>query len=325
MILIVGGAGYIGSHVNKYLSERGYETVVLDSFICGHRDFVRWGRMVEADLCSVQQLREVFRTFKVDAVMHFASFINVGESVLEPAKYYENNVINTLNLLNVMKEFEVGRFIFSSTAALYGVPKEIPIPETHHKSPINPYGQTKLIIEKALADYERAYGLRHVSLRYFNAAGADASALIGEHHVPETHLIPLAISTAMGLRPSLSVYGADYPTPDGTCLRDYIHVTDLADAHMLALGHLLDGGRSDAFNLGNGNGFSVREVIASVQLVSGRRLAVIEAPRRAGDPPVLVGSSAKIKAQLGWSPKFDSLDDIVSSAWLWHQSRFGGA
>lgn len=323
MILIVGGAGYIGSHANKELSSRGFDTLVFDNLVYGHRDFVRWGKFVEGDLASMDQLRELFGSHSIEAVMHFASYINVGESVTDPAKYYENNVTNTLNLMNVMKEFGVGRFIFSSTCAVYGLPLQMPLTETHPRNPVNPYGETKLIIEKALADYERAYGMRHVLLRYFNAAGADGEALIGENHRPETHLIPLVMHAATGHRSNITIYGTDYPTPDGTCIRDYIHVTDLADAHILALQHLMDGGDSDAFNLGNGNGYSVREVIREVAAVTGRDIPVVEGARRDGDPAVLIGSSDKIKAALGWKPRFDGLDVIVRSAWKWHRHCFG--
>ena len=323
MILVVGGAGYIGSQTNKELSSHGHKTVVFDSFVSGHRDFVRWGALAEGDLASVDRLREVFKAYRIDAVMHFASYINVHESVLAPDMYYKNNVANTFNLLDVMKESGCRRLIFSSTSAVYGTPIRLPVTEDHPRAPINPYGDTKLIIERALADYERAYGIRHVLLRYFNAAGADEEALTGEHHRPETHLIPLAMQTASGMRDSVSIFGTNYPTPDGTCIRDYIHVADIAQAHTLSLDYLMQGGRSEAFNIGVGRGYSVRDVLRAVGEVSRREIRAIDAPRREGDPVELVGDPGKIMRSLGWSPRYTDIKDIVRTAWNWHTSRFG--
>lgn len=321
-ILVTGGAGYIGSHAVRRLKQEGFETLVLDNLVYGHRQFVSPDDLTVGDLASPDVLEQIFTRNSVDAVMHFAAYAFVGESVDNPAKYYTNNVAATLNLLDAMRRHTVSRFIFSSTCATYGVPQEVPITESHPQAPINPYGQTKLMVEQILRDYARAYGLKFAALRYFNAAGADVEGGIGEDHTPETHLIPLALDAALGRRPHISIYGTDYPTPDGTCVRDYIHVTDLADAHVLALRYLLNGGESDAFNLGNGNGFSVREVIAAAEKVSGKKIAVVEAPRRAGDPSVLVGSAEKAKRVLGWTPEFLTIDRIVETAWAWHQTRF---
>lgn len=319
MILIVGGAGYIGSHVNKLLAQRGYQTVVFDNLSRGYREFVRWGEFVEGDLLHLPQLRSCFETFPIEAVMHFSALSLVEESVVHPERYYQNNVIGTLNLLRVMLEFGVRFFIFSSTCSTYGLPQTIPIPEDHPQNPINPYGFTKLIIEKTLRDYDGAYGVKHINLRYFNAAGADPEGEIGERHHPETHLIPLTIFAALGLKEEVKIFGTDYPTPDGTCVRDYIHVTDLSDAHVRALAYLLESGKSDSFNLGNGNGYSVREVIETVKRISRKDFRVVEAERRAGDPPVLIGSSQKAMKTLGWKPRYDALETIIETAWNWHQ------
>jgi len=319
MILIVGGAGYIGSHVNKLLCESGYDTLVLDNLSKGHRDCVRWGSFVEADLGCVSDLEDVFSSHDISAVMHFSSFIEVGESVSNPRKYYDNNVVNTLNLLNVMLDHGVGKFIFSSTCATYGVPLEIPLVENHPQNPINPYGRTKLMVENILKDYDMAYGLKSIVLRYFNASGADESALIGEDHEPESHLIPLILDAAIGKREDIKIFGTDYDTPDGTCIRDYIHVNDLADAHIKSLEYLDVNGVSDDFNLGNGRGFSVREVIESVRSVTGRDFKVTETSRREGDPAVLIGSSDKARKLLGWKPRYTEIDDIVTTAWNWHK------
>jgi UDP-glucose 4-epimerase len=321
MILIVGGAGYIGSHANKELNKRGYRTLVLDNLVYGHEEAVQWGEFVQGDLSDTDKLRDIFSTYPIKAVMHFAAYAYVGESVTDPKKYYVNNVANTLNLLNVMLEFGVKFFIFSSTCATYGNPVEIPITETHPQNPINPYGQSKLMVEQILRDYSRAYGLRYVSLRYFNAAGADADAQIGEDHDPETHLIPLVLDAALGRREDIKVFGSDYDTKDGTAVRDYIHVTDLAEAHILALKHLESGADSDVFNLGNGQGYSVKEVIDTVKAVTGRSFTVTPAERREGDPAVLIGSAEKAKAVLGWEPEFPELEAIVETAWKWHLKR----
>ena len=319
MILVTGGAGYIGSHANKELTRTGYETVVLDNMSYGHPDFLKWGVFEEVDLGDLESIRNVFRKYEIEAVMHFAAFTYVGESVEDPQKYYLNNLRNTLNLLQVMNEFEVRKLVFSSTCATYGNPQKIPLTEDHPQNPINPYGQGKLMVEKVLKDYSSAYGLRYVSLRYFNAAGADPEGEVGERHDPETHLIPLILDAAMGKREDIKIFGTDYPTTDGTCIRDYIHVTDLADAHIKALKYLEDGGESEVFNLGNGNGFSVREVIEEARKVTGKEIKATETERRPGDPPVLVGSSEKARKILKWQPKYDDLTKIISTAWEWHK------
>lgn len=321
MVLIVGGAGYIGSHANKELTKRGYKTLILDNLVYGHRDSVKWGEFIEGDLGDTARLREIFTQYKIDAVMHFAAFAYVGESVTDPKKYYLNNVVNTLNLLNVMLEFGIKKFIFSSTCATYGNPVEIPITETHPQSPINPYGQSKLMVEKILADYSNAYALSYVALRYFNAAGADAETEIGEDHDPETHLIPLVLDVALGKRESISVFGSDYETKDGTAVRDYIHVTDLADAHILALEYLNNSNESTVFNLGNGLGYSVQEVIDVAKEVTQKEISTVYAPRREGDPSILIGSAEKAKELLGWNPQFPDLKSIIDTAWKWHQKH----
>lgn len=319
-VLVTGGAGYIGSHACKALAAAGRRIVVYDNLSAGHRAAVRWGDLVEADLHDVDELRRTIRAYRVDAVMHFAALASVGDSVRDPSPYYRENLEGTLGLLRVMVEEGVRPIIFSSTAAVFGEPTETPITEAHDTRPINPYGETKLAIEHALAHFERAYGLRSVSLRYFNAAGADPDGEIGEDHRPEAHLIPLAIDAANGGEP-LRVFGDDYPTPDGTCLRDYIHVTDLAQAHVLALDHLARGGASGRYNLGNGQPFSVKAVIAAVERAGGRRVPWEPAPRREGDPSVLFASSARIQRDLGWRPSISGLDDIVRTAWRWHASH----
>ena len=321
MILIVGGAGYIGSEINKELNVNGYKTVILDSLVSGHKEAVKWGEFVQGDLANIEDIRGVFKKYPIEAVFNFAAFIEVGESVKDPQKYYFNNLVNTLNLLKVMKEFEVNKIIFSSTAATFGEPKYTPIDEKHPQWPINPYGWTKLMIERVFADYDVAYGLRYVALRYFNACGANEEADIGENHNPESHLIPLVLDAAIGKRENIKIFGTDYPTPDGTCVRDYIHVVDLASAHLLALKHLLGGGESKQYNLGNGKGFSVREVIAAVKKITGKEFVVVEDARRPGDPPVLVASSEKIKKELDWSPKYTDIETIVATSWKWHQKK----
>ncbi len=322
-VLVAGGAGYIGSHTAKLLHQRGYHPVVVDNLVRGHRWAARWGTFVQADLADKETVKRVLVEHRIRAVMHFAAFAYVAESVRDPAAYYRNNVATTLALLEAMVEVESEFFIFSSTCATYGEPEVVPIPEDHPQRPINPYGRTKLAVEQMLADFETAYGLRHVNLRYFNAAGADPDGEIGEAHDPETHLIPLVIEVALGQRPHIAIFGTDYPTPDGTCIRDYIHVTDLAEAHVLALEHLLDGGDSRSYNLGNGRGYSVREVIDTVRRITGRPVPELEAGRRWGDPAVLVGSSEKIRDELGWKPRFADLETIVETAWRWHRSRGG--
>lgn len=318
-ILITGGAGYIGSHVNKGLSAKGYDTLVLDNLVTGRKEAVKWDEFVLADLANKEQLRLVFAHNNIQAVMHFAAFAYVGESVADPQKYYNNNVGNTLNLLQIMMEFGVRICVFSSTCATYGWPEKIPITENHPQNPINPYGRSKLMIENILSDYASAYGLRYASLRYFNAAGADPEGNIGEYHDPETHLIPLVLDAALGRSKYITIYGTDYETPDGTCIRDYIHVTDLSQAHNQALEYLLQGGKSDVFNLGNGNGYSVREVIACARQVTQRDIPVLEGPRRPGDPAVLVGGSEKACVKLGWNQQYNDLAQIIDTAWIWHQ------
>jgi len=323
-VLVVGGAGYIGSHMVWLLGQKGVETVTLDNLSSGHRDAVRHGQFVHGDIADRLILDKVFREHRFDAVMHFASFIQVGESMQDPAKYYQNNVVNTLNLLNAMRSHGVDKFIFSSTAAIFGEPEYTPIDEAHPKRPINPYGWSKLMVEQALADYDRAYGLKSVCLRYFNAAGAHPGGLLGERHDPETHLIPLVLQAASGRRPHITVFGRDYDTPDGTCIRDYIHILDLAEAHWLALQHLQSAGESSAFNLGNGNGYSVESVIQAAKRVTGKAIPVQEGQRREGDPARLVANADKIKRQLGWQPAYASLEAIVEHAWHWeynHPSR----
>lgn len=321
MILIVGGAGYIGSHTNKLLHQKGFETVVFDNLIYGHREFVKWGEFVLGDLSFKEQLRLCFKKYPVESVMHFGAFAYVGESVIDPAKYYQNNVVNTINLLQVMREFGVRYLIFSSTCATYGLPETVPITESHPQRPINPYGKSKLMIEEILKDYDMAYGIRHINLRYFNAAGADPDCEIGESHNPETHLIPLAISAALGVIDSIRIFGTDYPTKDGTCIRDYIHVSDLADAHVKALEYLRTTDKSDVFNLGNGLGYSVREVIDAVRWMAKTDFKVIETARREGDPPVLISGMQKAKDILGWTPRYSQVDEIIKTAFRWHSRR----
>lgn len=324
-ILIVGGAGYIGSHVNKRLSAAGYKTVVFDNLVYGHRELIRWGNFVLGDLLDKEQLRLCFRRYPIAAVMHFSAFAYVGESVADPGKYYVNNVMGTLNLLDVMREFDVRSLIFSSSCATYGIPREIPIPEDHPRNPINPYGRSKLMVENILEDYDRAYAIRHVNMRYFNAAGADPDAETGEWHVPETHLLPLVLDAAIGRRGSVTIYGTDYETPDGTCIRDYIHVSDLADAHISALQYLIAGNESRSFNLGNGTGFSVRQVIEAARKVTGRDIRVIEGDRRPGDPPVLIAVCDDASRVLGWRPRYAAIETIIDTAWKWHVKMTGEA
>ena len=319
-ILVTGGAGYIGSHTAKALARSGRRAVVFDNLSAGHRAAVRWGDLVAADLHDTEALRRTIRARGVGAVMHFAALTSVAESVRDPAAYYRENLEATLGLLRVMVEEDVRRLIFSSTAAVFGEPRETPITEAHDTRPINAYGETKLAVERALGHFDRAYGLRSVALRYFNAAGADPDGEIGEDHRPEPHLIPLAIAAAAGGEP-LRVFGADYPTPDGTCLRDYVHVTDLAEAHVLALAHLESGGASARYNLGNGHPFSVKEVVAAVERVTGLRVPCAAGPRRDGDPSVLFASSERIRRDLGWRPSISSLDEIVRTAWQWHAAH----
>ena len=321
MILITGGAGYIGAHTNKALHEAGYDTVVVDNLCKGYENFVKWGHFENYDIGS-RDLREVFENYDIDGVIHFSAFSSVAESVDMPQKYFKNNYKNTLNLLQIMREFGVDKLIFSSTAAVYGNPKEIPITEEAELKPINPYGHSKFIAEKALEREVEKGDFNYVSLRYFNAAGCDFDCEIGELHDPETHLIPLALDAAIGKRDSISIYGDDYDTPDGTCIRDYIHVNDLADAHIKAYEYLCRGNPSNVFNLGNGKGYSVREVIDMCRKVTKCDFDVKLDERREGDPAVLIADSTKINAELDWAPKYN-LEEIVSSAWKWHEKVNG--
>lgn len=316
-VLVVGGAGYIGSHMVKMLRGEGHQAVVFDNLSGGSRAALLGAELVEGDLADRAALDAVFASRRFDAVMHFASFIQVGESVQRPDKYYRNNVSNTVNLLDAMVAHDVKRFIFSSTAAIFGEPEQVPINEQQNSRPLNPYGRSKAMVEEILADYDRAFGLRYTCLRYFNAAGADLDGELGERHEPETHLIPLILQVASGYRDHIAVYGRDYPTPDGTCIRDYIHVVDLCSAHLLALTRLQHGGDSDCFNLGNGAGFSVQEVIDCARRISGQPIEVRDAPRRAGDPARLVADPGKARAVLDWKPRHAQLDTIIETAWRW--------
>lgn len=318
-ILICGGAGYIGSHVNKQLNVEGYQTVVFDNLIYGHKEAVKWGNFEYGDLGNIDMIEHIFRKYKIDAVFHLAAYAYVGESMLEPEKYYHNNVVNTLNLLHIMKKYECNKIIFSSSCATYGEPEKTPVTEDMPQHPINPYGVTKLMVERILKDYSKAYGLRFVVLRYFNAAGADPDGEIGESHNPETHIIPLTLDAASGERKDIRIFGTDYDTPDGSCIRDYIHVYDLATAHLLALHYLEQGRQSDFFNLGNSCGTSVLEVINSVKRITGREFQVSFCNRRIGDPVKLVGSSEKARKILGWQPVYEDIDTIVRHAWKWHE------
>ncbi|MBD2194022.1 MULTISPECIES: UDP-glucose 4-epimerase GalE [Calothrix] len=323
-ILVTGGAGYIGSHTVLALKRAGYEVVILDNLVYGHRDLVEQALQVElvvGDTADRPMLDKLFQTHQFDAVMHFSAYAYVGESVTDPAKYYRNNVVGTLVLLEAMLAASIKKFVFSSTCATYGVPDVVPIPENHPQNPINPYGASKLMVERILSDFDVAYGLKSVRFRYFNAAGADPTGLLGEDHNPETHLIPLILLTALGKRESISIFGTDYATPDGTCIRDYIHVSDLADAHISGLEYLLQGGNSEVFNLGNALGFSVREVIAAAAAVTGLNIPITECDRRPGDPPSLIGSAEKAREILGWQPKYPGIKEIVQHAWDWHQKR----
>jgi UDP-glucose 4-epimerase len=321
MIMIVGGAGYIGSHANKLLSQTGLRTVVFDNLSRGHREAVKWGEFFLGDLAEKEQIRNCLKKHPIEAVMHFGALAYVEESMAYPAKYYHNNVACTLHLLEVMKEFHVPHFIFSSSCTVYGDPVHLPLTEEHPRVPINPYGRTKFMVEEILKDYDQAYGLKYINLRYFNAAGADFDGEIGEQHDPETHLIPRAISAALGTLGAINLYGSDYPTKDGTCVRDYIHVDDLADAHLRALEYLISHGISESLNLGNGGGYSVREVLSEVQKVGGREIKIVERGRRPGDPAQLISDSRKARQTLGWSPRYPDLKTIIETAWNWHSRR----
>ena len=319
-VLVTGGAGYIGSHACKALARAGYRVVVYDNLIAGHRAAVKWGELVEGDIADTAAVLGALRRHEISAVMHFAAFLDVGESVREPAKYYRNNVVGALSVLEAMASAGVKHFVFSSTCATYGEPIETPIAETHPQNPINSYGESKLAVERAFPHFERAYEIHATALRYFNASGADPDGEIGEDHDPEIHLIPRAIEAATGGR-GLQVFGDDYPTPDGTCLRDYIHVADLADAHVKALEASVETRKSGAYTLGTGKPHSVREVVTAVERVTGRKVPWTLAPRRPGDPAVLYAAPHKAQAALHWKPRFIDIDSIVSTAWTWHHAH----
>jgi UDP-glucose 4-epimerase len=321
-ILVTGGAGYIGSHMVKLLVQEGYAVTVLDNLSSGFRDAVASGAcLIEADLADRRALVDTFASGRFDAVMHFASFIAVGESMVRPDRYYANNLVNSFNLLEALREAGCPPMVFSSTAAVYGTPTRVPIAEEHSLAPINPYGHAKRMFEQILADYDGAFGQRSVCLRYFNAAGADPEGELGERHEPETHLIPLVLQVAAGRRKAVTVFGQDYDTPDGTCIRDYIHVADLCAAHLLALKYLMSGGRSRAFNLGNGNGFSVQEVISTARRVTGLEIPIDYGQRREGDPPRLVADATRARTELGWRPRYSGLDMIIQHAWNWELNQ----
>lgn len=319
-VLVTGGAGYIGSHACKALCRAGYGVVVFDNLSAGHREAVRFGPLVEGDVLDTRAVRTAMRQHEIGAVLHFAALLNVGESVREPGRYFRNNVAGTLSVLDAMVAEDVGHFVFSSTCAVFGEPVETPISEQHPQKPINSYGESKLAVEHALPHFERAHGVRWATLRYFNAAGADPEGELGEEHAPEIHLIPRAIEAATGGAP-LQVFGDDYPTPDGTCLRDYVHVSDLADAHVRALEAIVQTNRSVAYNLGTGRPHSVREVIASVEQVTGQPVSWTIAPRREGDPSVLYAAAEKVHTELHWQPRFTDLESIVRTAWTWRQAH----
>lgn len=316
-VLVTGGAGYVGSHACKALDRAGYVPVVLDNLSRGNEWSVKWGPLERGDVLDRARLDDVIRKYQPEAVLHFAAFAYVGESVENPSKYYRNNVCGSLILLEALRDHGIDCIVFSSTCAIYGVPERLPISEMHPQVPVNPYGTSKLTVERMIEDFGTAYGLRSVCLRYFNASGADPEGEVGEEHVPETHLIPLVLAAAAGRRESISVYGTDYPTTDGTCIRDYIHVTDLADAHVRALRYLKAGGDSVKLNLGTGQGISVRSIIEKAQHVTGRQVAVINAPRRSGDPPQLVADAAQARHLLGWAPNFPNVEAHIAHAWDW--------
>jgi UDP-glucose-4-epimerase GalE len=324
-ILVTGGAGYIGSHACKALAMAGYTPVAYDNLVYGHREAVRWGPFIEADLADTARLAEALRHHDIAAVMHFAAFAYVGESMTKPQLYFRNNLVNTLGLLDAMREAGVRHIVFSSTCATYGTPERMPITEDTPQRPVNPYGESKLMVERALHWYAGAYGVAYAALRYFNAAGADPEGEIGEAHDPETHLVPLILDAALGKRPQIDIFGTDYATPDGTAIRDYIHVQDLAEAHVAAIRHLLAGGESLQLNLGTGSGHSVREVIAAAERITGRPIPRRETGRRPGDPPALVADPGRAKALLGWSARMSDLETIISTAWAWHNRERSNA
>ena len=324
-ILVVGGAGYIGSYMCKCLANNGYKPIVLDNLVRGHREAIKWGPFYEGSISDQTLLMHIFSKHEIVAVMHFAAFCYVDESVREPVKYYQNNVANTINLLQVMIEKNISNFIFSSSCATYGEPIETPITEQHPQNPINPYGRSKLMVEQILDDFGNAYGLKSVSLRYFNAAGADPDGEVGEDHTPETHLIPLVLQTALGQKQVINIFGDDYPTEDGTCIRDYIHISDLAQAHLLALERLLNSQLTGQYyNLGNGDGYSVKQVIDTARKITKKKISTKITERRLGDPALLIGSSEKAVKELGWKPRFADLKTIIETAWKWHKNNPSG-
>ncbi len=318
-VLVTGGAGYIGSHCCLELSKKGYNPIAFDNLVYGHQENVKWGDFCHGDIGDKKLLEACFDRYKIDAVMHFAAYAYVGESVTEPKKYYDNNLKKTLNLLECMLQKGIKSFVFSSSCATYGNPQRIPLDEEHPQKPINPYGKTKYMIEEVLQDYDAAYDLKFFSLRYFNAAGADPDGQTGEKHDPETHLIPLVLDVASGKRQAIKVFGTDYDTKDGTCIRDYIHVTDLAQAHILAIEKLLGSSPSDFYNLGTGQGYSVLEIIKKAEEITGEKITIEKTARREGDPPVLVASNQKALNQFGWQAEHSSIDEIIQTAWNWHQ------
>ncbi len=319
-MLVTGGAGYIGSHACKALSKAGYLPVAYDNLVYGHDWAVKWGPLERGDILDRARLDEVINQYNPTAIMHFAAFAYVGKSVTDPGKYYRNNTAGALTLMEAARDHGIQRFVFSSSCATYGMPERLPIREDAPQNPINPYGASKLMVERMLADFDVAHGLKSIALRYFNAAGADPEGEIGEDHDPETHLIPLVLDAASGRREAITVFGADYDTPDGTCVRDYIHVTDLADAHVKALAALEGGAPSRAYNLGNGRGFSVQEVVTIVEKTTGLTVPVTRGERREGDPAALVSDASKAREMLGWQPRITELDEIIRTAWAWHQS-----
>jgi UDP-arabinose 4-epimerase len=323
-ILVTGGAGFVGSHACKALARAGHKPVTFDNLERGHDWAVKWGPLERGDLRDEKVLRRAFESWKPWGVMHFAAYAYVGESNVDPLKYYNNNVGGTANLLTACAAFECKNFIFSSSCATYGIPSRLPLTEEDPQQPVNPYGYTKLVVERMLRDAEAAYGIRHVALRYFNAAGSDPDGELGEMHDPETHLIPLMLFAAIGRQPSIKIFGSDYPTPDGTCVRDYVHVSDLADAHVAALDWLAAAKASSSFNLGNGRGFSVGEVVRTTEQVTGLTIRTEPAPRRSGDPPVLISDSSKARKLLGWKPKFPDLRQQIDHAWKWFRDGMPG-
>ena len=323
MILVTGGAGYIGSHMNKYLNSKGIDTVVIDDLSNGNEKLVKWGKFEKGDLQDLGFVKSVFSKYKFEAVIHFAAFASVPDSVANPGKYYRNNVLGTLNVLDAMVEHGVNVIVYSSTSATYGTPETIPIPEDTAQKPINPYGMSKLVTEEILKDYSKAHGIKFAAFRYFNAAGDDPDSEIGEMHEPEHHLIPLVLDAAIGERDYIKVFGTDYDTKDGTCVRDYVHVMDLAQAHLKAVTYLQGGGNSEFFNLGLGYGFTVREIIEAAKRVTGVDIKSVDSSRRAGDPPVLCSGGSKAKDLLGWEPKYTDIETIIQTAWDWHKKYKG--